>query len=129
MSSSSTETLTEIPRAGQLGIHRGAIDQSTITTSPPSLVMKKVKGVLQNIGIEIEEESEYKYRCIRPRKDSSSCEKVLYGESIAEDPADEVRFSVELTRLDRLKDTYSLDIRRLKGNLRSYGFLYSAIRE
>ncbi|KAI6026980.1 hypothetical protein EDC04DRAFT_220979 [Pisolithus marmoratus] len=38
-------------------------------------------------------------------------------------------FSVELTRIDRLKDTYSLDIRRLKGNLRSYKFLYDTIRE
>ncbi|KAJ7817559.1 hypothetical protein B0H14DRAFT_3474573 [Mycena olivaceomarginata] len=45
-----------------------------------------------------------------------------------EDAGDEVRFSVELTRLDRLNDTYSLDIRRLKGNLRSYKFLYDTLR-
>lgn len=54
--------------------------------------------------------------------------KVLYGEQ-TEDTADEVRFSVELTRLGGLKDTYSLDIRRLKGNLRSYKFIYDTIRE
>ncbi|KIK93594.1 hypothetical protein PAXRUDRAFT_828808 [Paxillus rubicundulus Ve08.2h10] len=52
----------------------------------------------------------------------------VYGDT-AQDAGDEVRFSVELTRIDRLKDTYSLDIRRLKGNLRSYKFLYDAIRE
>ena len=52
----------------------------------------------------------------------------IYGDT-AQDAGDEVRFSVELTRIDRLKDTYSLDIRRLKGNLRSYKFLYDAIRE
>ena len=45
-----------------------------------------------------------------------------------EDVGDEVRFSVELTRIDRLTDTFSLDIRRLKGNLRSYKFLYDTIR-
>ena len=52
----------------------------------------------------------------------------IYGD-VAQDAGDEVRFSVELTRIDRLKDTYSLDIRRLKGNLRSYKFLYDTIRE
>lgn len=52
----------------------------------------------------------------------------VYGDA-AQDAGDEVRFSIELTRIDRLKDTYSLDIRRLKGNLRSYKFLYDAIRE
>lgn len=46
-----------------------------------------------------------------------------------QDAGDEVRFSVELTRLDRLNDTYSLDIRRLKGNLRSYKFLYDTLRQ
>ncbi|KAG6872682.1 hypothetical protein C0995_007660 [Termitomyces sp. Mi166 len=51
-----------------------------------------------------------------------------YGDP-AQDAGDEVRFSVELTRIDRLNDTYSLDIRRLKGNLRSYKFLYDTLRE
>ncbi|KAJ7166634.1 hypothetical protein C8R46DRAFT_1094937 [Mycena filopes] len=52
----------------------------------------------------------------------------VYG-AVTEDVGDEVRFSVELTRLDRLNDTYSLDIRRLKGNLRSYKFLYDTLRK
>lgn len=51
----------------------------------------------------------------------------LYGDT-SEDAGDEVRFSVELTRLSGLNDTYSLDIRRLKGSLRSYKFLYDTIR-
>lgn len=51
----------------------------------------------------------------------------VYGD-FSEDVGDEIRFSVELTRLDRLKDTYSLDIRRLKGNLKSYKFLYDTLR-
>ncbi|TBU24898.1 Pkinase-domain-containing protein [Dichomitus squalens] len=52
----------------------------------------------------------------------------VYGDQ-QHDAGDEVRFSVELTRLDRLDDTYSLDIRRLKGNLRSYKFLYDTLRQ
>ncbi|KAI0632707.1 Pkinase-domain-containing protein [Trametes polyzona] len=52
----------------------------------------------------------------------------IYGDQL-QDAGDEVRFSVELTRLDRLDDTYSLDIRRLKGNLRSYKFLYDTLRQ
>ena len=52
----------------------------------------------------------------------------IYGDT-SQDAGDEVRFSVELTRLDRLEDTFSLDIRRLKGNLRSYKFLYDTLRQ
>lgn len=51
-----------------------------------------------------------------------------YGDT-QQDLGEEVRFSVELTRIDRLDDTFSMDIRRLKGNLRSYMFLYNAVRE
>lgn len=131
-----------------LGIHRGAIDQTTITTQPPSKVMKHVNKILQEMGVQIQEESAFHYRCIRagrrgvlldldhgqsqsrPDDSSSSSSEVplLYG-SPTEDPGDEVRFSVELTRLGGLNDTYSLDIRRLKGNLRSYKFIYDSIRK
>jgi protein-serine/threonine kinase len=52
----------------------------------------------------------------------------VYGDP-SQDQGDEVRFYVELTKLDGLKDTYSIDIRRLKGNLRSYKFLYDCITE
>ena len=55
-------------------------------------------------------------------------QEVAYGDP-SQDAGDEVRFSAELTRLDRLNDTFSLDIRRLKGNLRSYKFLYDTLRE
>lgn len=55
-------------------------------------------------------------------------QEIAFGDP-SQDAGDEVRFSVELTRLDRLNDTFSLDIRRLKGNLRSYKFLYDTLRE
>lgn len=63
-----------------------------------------------------------------PVDSPSGINEAIYGDT-SQDAGDEVRFSIELTRIDRLKDTYSLDIRRLKGNLRSYKFLYDTIRE
>ncbi len=63
-----------------------------------------------------------------PVNPGDSSREPMYGDRSV-DQQDEVRFSVELTRIDRLEDTYSLDIRRLKGNLRSYKFLYDALRE
>ncbi|KAI6119103.1 Pkinase-domain-containing protein [Pisolithus croceorrhizus] len=203
------------PPKDVLRIHHGAVDQTTITTSPPPEVMKRICQVLEELGMEFKAESEYKYRCVRAkrkkggsvglgfsgvgtgnglaafamvgsaasngvdkrglplpsnpsaggmlkgllmRRQSSQVSGVaptppslpaddenvtaapspvdqspggtepIYGDS-SQDAGDEVRFSVELTRIDRLKDTYSLDIRRLKGNLRSYKFLYDTIRE
>lgn len=55
-------------------------------------------------------------------------QETTYGDP-TQDAGDEVRFSVELTRIDRLNHMFSLDIRRLKGNLRSYKFLYDTIRQ
>lgn len=197
---------------GQLRIHHGAVDQKTITTRPPPEVMAHVKKVLEGMGVEIQLESEYKYRCIRAKRKKNAVgssaasaasptaslaavtmvgsaasngvdrrglplpspsafsgtggmlrgllmrrqssqvsnhsvqqslpfddetavvvsepllmEDVAFGDP-NEDVGDEVRFSVELTRLDRLNNTFSLDIRRLKGNLRSYRFLYNTLR-
>ncbi|KAF8811906.1 Pkinase-domain-containing protein [Phlegmacium glaucopus] len=206
---------------GQLRIHHGAVDQTTITTRPPPEVMAHVKKVLEGMGVEIQLESEYKYRCIRTKKKKNAVgssaaaaaagagsagpttnlaavtmvgsaasngidkrglplpspsafsgtggmlrgllmrrqssqvsghgpsssqpslpfddetsvvvnepllmQDIAFGDP-TQDAGDEVRFSVELTRLDRLNDTFSLDIRRLKGNLRSYKFLYDTLR-
>lgn len=194
-------------RGNMLRIHHGAVDQDMITTRPPPEVIKHVKQVLLGMGMEVQLESEYKYRCIRAKRRKapgqvgvpvgstgglaavtmmgsaasngvdrrglpipghstfSSGSGMLRGllmrrqssqvsssGALEEDPSsgtvipsdgsmlepmygdhthdvgDEVRFSVELTRIDRLSETYSLDIRRLKGNLRSYKFLYDTVR-
>ena len=53
---------------GALRIHHGAVDQTTITTRPPPEVMAHVRKVLEGMGMEIQLESEYKYRCIRMKK-------------------------------------------------------------
>lgn len=51
-----------------LGFHRGAIDQTTITTRLPGAVMKQVDAILFDMGVETKKEGTYKYRCIRPQK-------------------------------------------------------------
>ncbi|KAG5643181.1 hypothetical protein DXG03_001385 [Asterophora parasitica] len=209
---------------GVLRTHHGAVDQSTVTTKPPPEVIRHVRRVLEGMGVEIFVESEYKYRCVRPKRRKAitlgavstpppgagviSGEGATAGGSLAavtmvgsaasngvdkrglpapapssftatggmlrgllmrrqssqvsnsglaspldddvsspliaepgailgataygdpaQDAGDEVKFSVELTRIDRLNDTFSLDIRRMKGNLRSYKFLYDTLRE
>ncbi|EIW74766.1 hypothetical protein CONPUDRAFT_25708, partial [Coniophora puteana RWD-64-598 SS2] len=118
-----------------LRIHHGPLDQTTITTRPPPEVMARVCAVLDELGIEFKAESEFKYRCVRAKRrragggvNANGVKEPVYGDQ-QQDAGDEVRFSVELTRIDRLKDTYSIDIRRLKGNLRSYKFLYDTLRE
>jgi len=55
-----------------LGIHRGAIDQTMITTQLPSKVMTRVSAVLHAMGVEIQEESTFRYRCIRAKKDQAA---------------------------------------------------------
>ncbi|KAJ6627945.1 hypothetical protein B0H10DRAFT_318026 [Mycena sp. CBHHK59/15] len=177
--------------AAALRVHHGAVDQDTITTGRPPDVMRHVRQVLLGMGVQIEAEGEFRYRCIRAKhrdgrdvasesangqntssapaqsafsggavlrgllmrrqsppsaagpppfddgsfnnsgvftaESASQQSETVYGD-LSEDVGDEVRFYVELTRLDRLRDTYSLDIRRIKGNLRSYRFLYDTLR-
>ena len=50
----------------------------------------------------------------------------LYGDRM-QDGGHEVRFSVEITRIATLRGLYSVDIRRLHGNMWSYKFLYTAL--
>ncbi|KAJ9098551.1 hypothetical protein QFC19_006319 [Naganishia cerealis] len=51
-----------------------------------------------------------------------------YGEHTV-DPGDEVKFSIELTRLKNLPGLLSLDIKRLRGNVWSFKFVYHNILE
>lgn len=57
---------------------------------------------------------------------TTSSSTALYGESSV-DGGQEVRFSVEITRLKNLPGLYSLDTRRLRGNLWAYKFVYTAL--
>jgi len=144
--------------AAPLAAHRGAIDQSNITSCPPAVVMEKITRILSEMGIVVDVENPFKLQCTRPSKQkaelappsaaaeflkslssdslaSPPCEEVLpatppiYGDNPSIDVGDEVKFSIELTRIEGLVGTHSLDIRRMRGNLRSYKFIYETVRE
>ena len=53
---------------GQLRLHHGAVDQTTVTTRPPPEVMAHVHKVLEGMGVEIQKDSDFKYRCIRVKR-------------------------------------------------------------
>ncbi|UZJ54170.1 hypothetical protein CBS101457_003490 [Exobasidium rhododendri] len=58
--------------------------------------------------------------------DMHSSSPPIYGEASV-DGGQEVRFSVEITKIKNLPGLYSVDIRRMKGNLWAYKFLYHAL--
>jgi protein-serine/threonine kinase len=51
---------------------------------------------------------------------------ILYGDSTV-DSGEEIRFAVELCRIKNLPGLYIVDIKRLKGNLWGYKFLYHSL--
>ncbi|KAI9313147.1 hypothetical protein BX666DRAFT_1980059 [Dichotomocladium elegans] len=50
----------------------------------------------------------------------------IYGDP-AVDPGEEVRFSIEMCKIKNLPGLYIVDIRRMRGNVWSYKFLYHAV--
>lgn len=100
--------------------------------------MTRVSAVLHEMGFGIQEKSSFKYRCTTAKNDQAAentsplpspglPNNASYG-SPSDDSADEVRFSVELTKIAGLNGTYILDIRRLKGSLTRYKVIYDTIR-
>ncbi|KAF9405113.1 hypothetical protein BGZ94_003751 [Podila epigama] len=61
-----------------------------------------------------------------PRMSATIAREPLYGEETI-DSGEEIRFSIELCRMKNLGSLYSVDIRRMKGNLWTYKFLYHAV--
>ncbi len=61
-------------------------------------------------------------------KGGSALPEAIYGEPTL-DSGDEVRFMVEVTKIKNLPGLLSLDIKRLKGNVWSYKFIYQTLLE
>ncbi|KAI9494189.1 hypothetical protein BDB00DRAFT_787399 [Zychaea mexicana] len=51
---------------------------------------------------------------------------IIYGDPVV-DPGEEVRFSMEVCKIKNLPGLYIVDIRRMRGNVWSYKFLYHAV--
>nr|XP_019049956.1 CAMK/CAMKL/KIN4 protein kinase [Kwoniella bestiolae CBS 10118]OCF28886.1 CAMK/CAMKL/KIN4 protein kinase [Kwoniella bestiolae CBS 10118] len=211
------------PRAGsediKMRVHTGLVDQSALSSKPPKEVMAEVLKVLQEMGMDIKRENEFRLRCTRvrrrkagattalgsvmsvgsgmspftlmgtastiktdsrglplpmspssgglssglkgmllrrgssyssqahlPRSDSEifsspsmsntpvlpSTEKMpsepLYGEHSV-DSGDEVKFVIELCRIKNLPGLYLLNIKRLRGSVWSFKFIYQTVLE
>lgn len=56
------------PPKGVIRTHHGAVSQATVTTGPPIEVMRHVREVLGGMGVDVQVESEYKYRCVRAKR-------------------------------------------------------------
>lgn len=52
----------------RLRTHNGVVDQAALTSRPATDVMAEVQAVLFAMGIEVKRESEFKLRCLRPRR-------------------------------------------------------------
>ncbi|KAI9254258.1 kinase-like domain-containing protein [Sporodiniella umbellata] len=130
----------------KLRTHHGAVDQEALTSRPPLQVFLEVKQTLNSMGLETKRDGgEYKLKCVRPKKivpaiqptRSSSILRrpdppkeitTIYGESSV-DPGDEVRFSIELCKIKNLPGLYIVDMRRMKGNVWSYKYLYHTLMD
>ncbi|KAI4294416.1 hypothetical protein K523DRAFT_241467 [Schizophyllum commune Tattone D] len=126
--------------------HAGALDTRMLTTENPAIVIARAKEVLAGMGLEIQVEHECKLRCIRPKKtaafDDDAVDLSIDAESVpvqgaveplygppTHDALDEVRFALEITAFKNLEGQFLIEIRRLKGGLKSYKFLYETVRE
>ncbi|OCF34581.1 CAMK/CAMKL/KIN4 protein kinase [Kwoniella heveanensis BCC8398] len=60
------------PRAGsedtKMRVHTGLVDQSALSSKPPKEVMAEVLKVLQEMGMDIKRENEFRLRCTRVRR-------------------------------------------------------------
>ncbi|KAJ7858735.1 hypothetical protein B0H13DRAFT_1132005 [Mycena leptocephala] len=51
-----------------LRVHHGAVDHEMITAGRPPEVMQHMREVLSGMGVDIQVEGDFKYRCTRPAK-------------------------------------------------------------
>ena len=56
------------PPKGVIRTHHGAVSKATTTTGVPGDVMRHVRDVLEGMGVDVQVESDYKYRCVRAKR-------------------------------------------------------------
>jgi protein-serine/threonine kinase len=49
-------------------IHHGAVDVGTVASGSPPDLFQHVTQVLMTMGVDMQKEAEYKYRCVRPKR-------------------------------------------------------------
>jgi protein-serine/threonine kinase len=56
------------PDESKMRVHDGFVDQSALSSKPPKVVMEEVLRVLQDMGMDVKRESEFRFRCTRVRR-------------------------------------------------------------
>ncbi|CEJ02353.1 hypothetical protein RMCBS344292_16360 [Rhizopus microsporus] len=111
-------------------IHQGPIDRTALTSRPPQQVIQEASCILRILGIEAISDNEggpFVLKCTR-RKASKRKEEIgrlqpIYGEACI-DNGEEIRFLVEICRFKNLPGLFIVNVKRLKGNVWAYKFLY-----
>ena len=70
--------MEQLPQHMCLSIHRGALDQTLVTSAPPPRVMQQIRQVLDDMGVLVQAESEFKYRCICKQPKQSGSDEVSF---------------------------------------------------
>ena len=52
----------------KMRLHSGIVDQSALSSKPPREVMEDVLRVMQDMGMDVKRENDFKLRCVRVRK-------------------------------------------------------------
>lgn len=137
----------------KLRTHHGAVDGEALTSRPPAQIFQQVKQTLKSLGLEFKRDGgEFKLKCARPKKPMKKIQpppfrmllrrpsatntthtthsntdiNTIYGDPNV-DPGDEVRFSVELCKIKNLPGLYIVDMRRMRGNVWAYKFIYRTL--
>ncbi|SOV07836.1 related to Serine/threonine protein kinase [Ustilago sp. UG-2017a] len=116
-------TQADVERCSRMS-HRDSLTPSASTPGGGSLRSLLRRGSYQP-GVGLPTSSTVASNMVSLQQDENQ-PPPLYGDASV-DGGQEIRFSVEVTRIKNLAGLYSLDIRRMKGNLWAYKFVYQAL--
>jgi hypothetical protein len=102
-----------------LSPHKGKISPRTITSISPDKMLRSIKKVLVNMGILSHMSGYQKMKCLRPQCEESSIiariQNVI-SSLLLTDQGKDIRFTIQLNRLDKVPGFYVVNIKRLQGS-------------
>lgn len=128
----------------ELRVHTGTMNRSALTSKPPMEVLLELNKILLILGIDVENVGGYKLHCTRraihassptthqtrdttmdhlsTRSEATMLTLPIYGHP-SMDRGDEIRFSVEVCRFEKLSGLFSIDIQSLGEETEGYQFV------
>ncbi|KAJ1924088.1 hypothetical protein IWQ60_005441 [Tieghemiomyces parasiticus] len=98
-----TDVSEDNPR---LRLHRGAVDQDSLTTQTPDEIFQMVKRTAFSMGLEVYKETDYKLKCIRPARGGPQAPATAASEAAAAGAAS--RPSISHTRVTNLTSSHGV---------------------